>query len=153
MIMVPTPRSFRATPFLAKGRLDICSCYVLIRHDQPPRQLAHAKRKANGKDGCCSQQEGRPNHARPRANPRPATRILASPVRGRRRGRAIPILHCLAGAYRHSAASAESELPALRADCRDTEGRCRPPLWAARHLEGCGAAPPRRHLYTADGAT
>lgn len=40
--------------FLVSGGLNICSCYVLVKHDRPTRQLAHAEHKTDEKDGRCS---------------------------------------------------------------------------------------------------
>lgn len=44
--------------FLAKGGLDSCSCYVQLKCDRPPRQLANAHYKTNEKDGRCYPREG-----------------------------------------------------------------------------------------------
>ena len=71
------PPSFTISPIFSTGRTRLfCSCYVLIGHDRPTRELAHADVKANGKDGRCRRYE-RASQARIGPGPGSAAGILA----------------------------------------------------------------------------
>src|ERR1700730_1933730 len=65
--LVPTERDFFCELNSHDG-LDICSCYVLIRHDRPTRELAHADTQTNGKTG----RRNRPAASGPRCGSRGA---------------------------------------------------------------------------------
>jgi hypothetical protein len=127
-----------------------CSRYVLIGHDRPARQLAHAKQKSDGKNGLHRRQEGSAGTCLG-SRRRPAARILASA--SGRRARRRPVASTFqqrAAANGHVPTHSESELSALRPNDRNPEGRCRPALRRARLLEGRWASPAGPNLHATD---
>jgi hypothetical protein len=149
--MVPTAWTSPQEDIFHAGYRLSCSCYVLLKHDGPTRELAHAEPEGDGQDGR-SRRQKRASEARIGSGSRSAAGILAGASgRPSRRERVGPLRRGAAAAPNSSTYS-EGGVPALRQGRRDSEGRCRPPLWSGGALEGCRAATLGQYLHAADRA-